>query len=157
MKNKITTDKDNLKRFKDTGELVGKKIECNSCSTLITCFGTNLEGKIVKFGGIENLLSTFKCRACVSASKPKKEKKVSIRFIKRKEREAKKDLPIPQVKQFVPRNVFLKDAPDIIESYTSFSCAAPALYLDNGRACHGCAFYNNCMCALKGKNDFATV
>jgi len=146
-----------LECYKKNGHLINKKIQCTLCSSDVTMFGSNLDNRIVKFGSIESLLETFKCRSCVSAAKPKKEKKVSVRFIKRKQKEEKKNLPIPQVKQFVPRNVFLKDAPDIIESYTSFSCAAPALYLDNGRACHGCSFYNNCKCALKGKNDFAVA
>jgi hypothetical protein len=154
MKNKITTDKDNIAKFKKTGELYGKKIECNSCSTLITCFGSNLEGKIAKFGSIESLLETFTCRSCVSASKVKVVKKISLR--KKKEVKVEK-IEIPKMKFTAPRNVLLKDAPDIIESYTSFSCAAPTLYLDNGRACHGCAFFNSCKCELKGKNDFAAV
>ena len=149
--------KDWVECYNKTGKLPSLKLPCTTCDGSSTCFGSNLENRINKFGTLWSLLDEFKCRSCVSASKPKKEKKISVRFMKRKEKEAKKELPIPQVKQFVPRNVLLKDAPDIIESYTSFSCAAPALYLDNGRACHGCAFYNNCMCALKGKNDFATV
>jgi hypothetical protein len=149
MKNKITTDKDNIKRYNDTGELVGKKIECNGCSTLITCFGSNLEGKIEKFGGIESLLETFVCRTCKSASKPKKViKEKKIRTKKAKQEEIK-NYDIPKMKWSTPRNVFLKDAPDLIEDYTAFSCGAPALYLNNGRKCTGCALFDNCGCALK--------
>jgi hypothetical protein len=150
-------NKEQQEHFLKHGHLINKKIQCNKCETDITMFGSNLENRINKFGTLWSLLDEFKCRKCISDSKPKKEKKVSVRLMKRKAKEAKKDLPIPQVKQFVPRNVLLKDAPDIIESYTAFSCAAPALYLDNGRACHGCAFYNSCKCELKGKNDFATA
>jgi hypothetical protein len=150
MKNKITTDKDNIAKFKKTGELYGKKIECNSCSTLITCFGSNLEGKIAKFGSIESLLEGFKCRSCVSASKPKKEKKVSVRFIKRKEKEAKKELPIPQVKQFVPRNVLLKDAPDLQDSMSaSGACLRPDIFLNSGRKCDDCPYVQNCNATCK--------
>jgi len=148
-------NKEQQEHYLQHGHLINKKIQCNKCETEITMFGSNLDNRINKFGTLWSLLDEFKCRKCVSAAKPKKEKKISVRFIKRKQKEEKKNLPIPQVKQFVPRNVFLKDAPDIIESYTAFSCAAPQLYLDNGKACHGCAFYTSCKCALKGKNDFA--
>lgn len=150
MKNKITTDKDNLARFKKTGELVGKKIECNSCSTLITCFGSNLQGKIKKFGTIENLLETFKCRTCVSASKPKKAPKEKKVRLKKQKQEEIKNYVIPQVKPFIPRDVFLKDAPDIIEGMTkSGICAAPNYYLDHAKSCEGCVFFDNCHCMLK--------
>jgi hypothetical protein len=150
MKNKINTDESNIKHYNQTGELYGKKIECNSCNTLITCFGSNLEGKIVKFGSIENLLSTFVCRGCKSVAKPKKEKKISVRVIKRKEKEEKKNLEIPKMKFSIPRNVMLKDAPDIVQSMTENNiCASPSYYLDHAKNCDGCAFFSNCFCALK--------
>jgi hypothetical protein len=150
MKNKITTDKDNIKRYNDTGELVGKKIECNGCSTLITCFGSNLEGKIEKFGGIESLLETFVCRTCKSASKPKKEKVVKTKKTKKEKVEELKKLEIPKMKFTTPRNVLLKDAPDIIESMSeSGICLSPSYYLDHAKQCEGCAFFNDCKCALK--------
>jgi hypothetical protein len=150
MKNKITTDKDNLARFKKTGELVGKKIECNSCSTLITCFGSNLQGKIEKFGSIENLLESFVCRTCKSASKPKKAPKEKKVRLKKQKQEEIKNYTIPQVKPFIPRDVFLKDAPDIIQSITkNGTCASPSYYLDHAKQCEGCAFYGNCFCTLK--------
>jgi hypothetical protein len=150
MKNKITTDKDNLKRYNDTGELVGKKIECNSCNTLITCFGSNLEGKIEKFGGIENLLTTFTCRSCTSASKPKKAPKEKKIRLKKQKQEEIKNYEIPKMKFSIPRNVFLKDAPDIIESMSENGiCLSPSYYLDHAKQCEGCAFFDDCKCALK--------
>lgn len=148
MKNKITTDKDNIAKFKKTGELYGKKIECNSCNTLITCFGSNLLGKIAKHGGIETLLETFTCRSCVSASKPKKEKKISVRFMKRKEKEAKKELPIPQVKPYVSREVYLKDSPELVSEMTNNGvCIRPDIYLNDG--CKDCFYFNNCNATVK--------
>lgn len=156
MKNKNNLD-ELILTFTNTGKLPTKYITCTKCSTEVTAFGTNLEGKIKKFGTLFKLLTTFECRKCTSASKPKKEKKISIRITKRMKKEEKKNQPIPQVKQFVPRNVLLKDAPDIIESYTAFSCGAPNLYLDNGKACHGCAFWNSCKCSLRNVNEFAVA
>jgi len=147
-KNKINSDESNIKHYNETGELYGKKVECNCCSTLITCFGSNLEGKIEKFGSIENLLSTFICRTCKSATKPKKEKKAVVKKEKKVEEEVVYD--IPKMKVSVPRDVYLKDAPDIIESITSNNtCCSPSYYLDHARSCEGCTFYSNCQCALK--------
>jgi len=150
MKNKITTDRDNIAKFKKTGELYGKKIECNSCNTLITCFGSNLLGKIAKHGGIETLLETFTCRSCVSASKPKKAPKEKKIRLKKQKQEEIKNYEIPKMKFSIPRNVFLKDAPDIIESMSENGiCLSPSYYLDHAKQCEGCTFFNDCKCALK--------
>ena len=148
MKNKITTDKDNIAKFKKTGELYGKKIECNSCNTLITCFGSNLEGKIAKFGSIESLLETFTCRSCVSASKPKK---LVVKLTKRiKKEKTIETFEVPKMKFTAPRNVFLKDAPDIIKSCTSNNtCMSPQIYLNNGKSCDGCELFDHCQCTFK--------
>jgi len=148
MKNKINTDESNIKHYNETGELYGKKIECNCCNALITCFGSNLEGKIEKFGSIENLLSTFICRSCKSASKPIKIKKEKIKKEKIEKEEIKYE--IPAFKISTPRNVLLKDAVDIQKSITqNGTCLSPSYYLDHAKSCEGCAFYDNCLCALK--------
>jgi hypothetical protein len=161
MKNKINTDESNIKHYNETGELYGKKIECNHCNALITCFGSNLEGKIEKFKTIENLLGTFVCRKCNSALKPAKPVKVKkvrkIKLHKKINEEGEIVYDIPKMKFSTPRNVFLKDAPDLIEGLTKFSCAAPQLFLDNARNCNGCAFWSNCQCPIKTANEFATV
>ena len=142
-------NKEQQENFLKTGHLINKKIQCNQCETDVTMFGSNLENRINKFGTLWSLLDEFKCRKCVSASKPKKEKKVSVRKTKKAHKEELKKMDIPKMKFSVPRNVFLKDAPDIIEAYTAFSCGAPALYLNNGRKCTGCALFESCGCALK--------
>jgi hypothetical protein len=131
------------------GHLINKKIQCNKCETEITCFGTNLEGKITKFGCLAHLLETFICRGCKSLAAPKKVVKVKKVSVKKEKQEEIKNYDVPKMQFSVPRNVFLKDAPDIIEAYTAFSCGAPALYLNNGRKCTGCLFFDNCGCALK--------
>jgi len=145
MKNKEHLDQ--LERYQKTGELIGKKICCNTCQYPITCFGSNLEGKIEKAKGIENLLATFLCRACKSDTKPKKEKKTVVK----REKKDKKEIVyvVPKMKFSEKRNVFLKDAPDIIQSMTNFACASPAYYLDHARTCNGCAYSAHCNCPLK--------
>ena len=142
-------NKEQLDNYKKTGHLIGKKIECNTCTTPITCFGTNLEGKVKKAGSLEILLDTFICRGCKSLAAPKKAPKVKKVSVKKSKQDEIKSYIVPKMQFSVPRNVFLKDAPDIIEAYTAFSCGAPALYLNNGRKCTGCALFQNCGCALK--------
>jgi hypothetical protein len=144
MKNKEQQD-----HYLLTGHLIGKKIQCNKCETDITCFGSNLDGKIKKFGTLWSLLDGFKCRKCVSESKPQKAPKIKKVSVKKGKQEEIKSYIVPKMQFTIPRNVFLKDAPDIIEAYTAFSCGAPALYLNNGRKCTGCLFFDNCGCALK--------
>jgi len=154
MKNKNNVN-DIILTFTNTGKLPTKYITCTKCNAEVTAFGSNLEGKIKKFGTLFNLLTTFECRKCVSASKPKKEKKISVRIMKREKKEEIKNYEIPKMKWSIPRNVFLKDAPDLIEDHTKHSCAAPQLFLNNGRNCDGCAFWNNCQCPIKTANEFA--
>jgi hypothetical protein len=137
------------------GHLINKKIQCNKCETDVTMFGSNLENRINKFGTLWSLLDEFKCRKCVSASKPKKEKKVSVRLMKREKKEEIKSYVIPKMKWSIPKNTFLKDEPELIESVTQFSCAAPALFLNNGKTCDGCVFWSNCQCPIKTANEFA--
>jgi len=47
------------------------KVPCTTsdCQVQTTMFGTNLHTRVIKFGGIENLLSTFECKTCRAKSK----------------------------------------------------------------------------------------
>ena len=132
-----------LDSYKKNGHLINKKIQCTLCSSDVTMFGSNLDNRIIKFGSIELLLETFICRSCVSASKPKKEKKVSVRLIKRKEKEAKKVQTVPKLKPYVSREVYLKDTPDLVSEMTkNGSCIRPDIYLNDG--CYKCPYAQSC-------------
>jgi len=49
--------------YEATGKLPSPKIPCSSGSgTLTTMFGDNLRKRVLKFGGIRNLLETFEAR-----------------------------------------------------------------------------------------------
>ena len=146
-----------IKSYNETGKGTSNKISCTKCNAEVTAFGSNLEGKIKKAGSLEILLDTFVCRGCKSSAAPKKEKKISVRLLKREKKEEIKNYVIPKMKWSIPKNTFLKDEPELIESVTQFSCAAPALFLNNGKSCDGCAFWNNCQCPIKTSNEFATV
>ena len=50
-------------KYEATGKLPNTKIPCSSgCGVETTMFGDNLHNRVVKFGGIRNLLATFVCR-----------------------------------------------------------------------------------------------
>jgi len=140
-----------IKSYNETGKGTSNKISCTKCDAEVTAFGSNLEGKIKKAGSLEILLDTFVCRSCKGASKPKKEVKARVHKITKKEKaEELKKYDIPAFKISVPRNVFLKDAPDIIQSMSNSGiCLSPSYYLDHAKQCEGCTFYSDCQCALK--------
>jgi hypothetical protein len=140
-----------IKSYNETGKGTSNKISCTKCDAEVTAFGSNLEGKIKKAGSLEILLDTFVCRSCKGTSAPKKEIKARVYKITKKEKaEELKKYDIPAFKISVPRNVFLKDAPDIIQSMSNSGiCLSPSYYLDHAKQCEGCTFYSDCQCALK--------
>jgi lantibiotic modifying enzyme len=139
-----------VKYYNETGKLPELKVPCTQCGTGSTMFGSNLENRITKFGCLSHLLDTFKCRACVGASKPKKAPKEKKIRLKKQKQEEIKNYEIPKMKFSIPRNVFLKDAPDIVESMSENGiCLSPSYYLDHDKQCGGCAFFSDCKCALK--------
>jgi len=141
-------NKEQQEHFLKTGHLINKKIQCNQCETDVTMFGSNLENRINKFGTLWSLLDEFKCRSCVSASKPKKEKKVSVRKKKKDVKVEKYEMP---KMVFSPaRNVFLKDAPDLQLSVSaSGACLRPDIFLNSGRKCDDCPYVQNCNATCK--------
>jgi len=136
-----------IKSYNETKKLPSLKIPCSKCDGSSTAFGSNLEGKIKKAGGLDILLDTFTCRACNSTAKPKTVKVT----VKREKIEEKEEVVyvIPKMKGFIPTNAFLKDTPELVQSMTNFSCVSPQLYLNNNRGCRGCVYFDNCNCALK--------
>jgi len=136
-----------IKSYNATGKGTSNKIPCTKCQTEITAFGSNLEGKIKKAGSLEILLDTFTCRSCKSQGKVKTVK-VTVKREKKVEEEVVYD--IPKMKISEKRDVYLKDAPDIMESISgNGTCLSPNYYLDHAKNCKGCAFYSHCQCALK--------
>ena len=82
---KSTTTKNNIMKLNDetlaswinsynnTAKLPNTKVPCSndSCDVQTTMFGTNLHERVVKFGGIENLLTKFECKTCRAKAKAK--------------------------------------------------------------------------------------
>jgi hypothetical protein len=142
-------NKEQLESYKKNGHLLNKKIQCNKCGTDITCFGSNLSGKISKFSSIEKLLENFVCRSCTSSSKPKK---IVVKAEKKPVKIAKEDIvyDVPKMKFSIKRDVLLSEAPDLIESVSkNGSCIRPDIYLNNDRSCDGCSLYTSCLASIK--------
>ena len=82
MNNKNTTPAEVIEYlvnyFKTFGNLPTPVIECQASGTAYTAFGTNLQNKIQKAGGIKELLTTFTGRGQVKKSAPKTETKAEI-------------------------------------------------------------------------------
>ena len=80
---KSTTTKNNIMKLNDetlaswinsysnTAKLPNTKVPCSNddCEVQTTMFGTNLHERVVKFGGIEHLLTKFECKTCRAKAK----------------------------------------------------------------------------------------
>jgi len=147
-------NKEQQEHFLKTGHLINKKIQCNKCETDVTMFGSNLENRIKKFGTLWSLLDEFKCRKCISASKPAKpikEKKVrKVKLHKKTNEQGEVIYSIPTLKPYVSREVFLKDSPEQVTKCTeNGTCIRPDIYLNNNRACRDCPYAVNCKASVK--------
>ena len=133
--------------LKQTGRLSSHPhIFCIVCEGKTTAFGSNLENKVSKAGGLEELLSTFKCRSCRNAGKPPRLPKAP-RKNKGLSKQSKaaalvKDLPKMQFSERKP--IVLVDNPEFAAKVTAHSCVRPDVFLDSNRSCDFCALYNVC-------------
>jgi hypothetical protein len=140
-------NKEQQESYLQNGHLINKKIQCNTCECDVTMFGSNLENRINKFGTLWSLLDGFKCRKCVSASKPKK---VIVKRQREKKVKQEEKIQVPKMIFSEKRNVLLKDAPDIQVSCTlNGTCIRPDIFLNSGRVCDDCPYKNNCLSTSK--------
>ena len=137
--------------LKSTGKLsTHPHIHCCKCQSKTTAFGSNLQNKISKAGGLEELLSSFECRSCRTANsnkvrlpKANKQKRGS----KGRAKEAKKaDLlkNLPQMNFTRQEPIVLVSNPEFAAEVTAHSCLRPDIYLDSSRSCDFCSLYSVC-------------
>lgn len=140
--------KDELKLLKETGKLsTHPHIHCSKCNGKTTAFGTNLEGKIKKAGGLEQLLNTFECRSCRNIGKPVIVKVNNRVKKKRKPKELRTSelLKNPPKMSFPPRvRLNLLEHPEVTAELTSTACVRPDIFLDSDRTCDYCNLYELC-------------
>ena len=133
--------------LKSTGKLSSHPhIFCVKCQSKTTAFGSNLQNKISKAGGLEELLSSFECRAC----RPKTEKRESAKA-PRKNKGLAKDSKAAELIRNMPSMVFserrrisLIEEPAFAAEVTANSCVRPDIFLDSNRSCDFCALYQVC-------------
>lgn len=130
-----------LEHFNKTGSFPGNKIPCSKSGKLTTCVGPWKLKKIKEFGSAENLLRTYTCRGV-----NKKVKEVKIKGIpKAKKEKEEKTYTIPVLKGHVPSAL---QGQDFIDN-TKVACQRPDIFLNNGRHCLDCKFYEACQNANK--------
>ena len=133
--------------LKSTGKLsTHPHIFCVKCQSKTTAFGSNLQNKISKAGGLEELLSSFECRDCRSAGKtprlPKAPKRNKGLSRENKTAELLRNLPKMVFAERKP--IVLVSNPDFAAEVTAHSCVRPDVFLDSNRSCDFCALYQVC-------------
>ena len=137
--------------LKQTGKLTSHPhIFCVKCEGKTTAFGSNLQNKISKAGGLGELLSAFECRNCRTAGQNKVRLPKAPRK-KRGEKGAAKHARTQDLLRNLPSMVFserrrisLIDEPDFAAEVTAHSCVRPDIFLDSSRSCDFCALYQVC-------------
>ena len=134
-------------QYKERGNFPGHKMPCTISGRLTTAVGPWLRKKVAEFKGVENLLRNYKCRGATKKIKPIKEKKVR-RFRKTKDttqdENKRYDVPI-----YNPNPIKVVLGGDRLIEDTKTTCQKPNLYLDNGKNCNGCGYYDICLLGLK--------
>ena len=153
-------------QYDKNGKLPEPKIPCSTvgCEVGTTCFSTNLKTRVeATEGGVRVLLSTFKCRGCRAGSVVA-EKPVLARVAKATKKPktvtkaAQKQTRVEELNQAARSaqvNVdavpvrYNFDSQEHVRQLTEGACQRPDIYLDNDRACDGCALYEHCACTAK--------
>lgn len=150
--------KEELKLLKETGKLsTYPHIHCSKCNGKTTAFGSNLEGKIKKAGGLEELLTSFECRSCRNAGKPVVVKVNTSVKKKRKPKELRTSelLKNPPKMNFGPRVRYnLLENPELTAELTTVACVRPDIYLDSERTCDYCNLYQICKAPCRKLSKF---
>jgi len=133
--------------LKQTGKLTSHPhIFCVKCQGKTTAFGTNLQGKIQKAGGLEPLLTSFVCRTCRTADKPPRIPKAPKRNRKVSRESRKADLlkNLPKMNFTRQEPIVLVQNPEYAAEVTAHSCVRPDIFLDSQRSCDFCSLYEVC-------------
>ena len=130
----------------------------SGCTTQTTCFGKNLESKVKQAGGLNQLLSSFKCRVCRGGSQPlaiakiKKIKQAKVTKTQARIERVQEMLTTMPKLDYTPRPAvaFLRDLPETVRAITKGgSCIRPDIFLDSNRVCDDCGYNTNCQSGVK--------
>jgi hypothetical protein len=118
-------------------------IHCTVTGEKVMAFGSMLEKKINRFGGLENMLKTFvsrKTKSSLKEPKPikqprKKKQKVNIEKVN-------EVYDIPIFKNTPNKTIFLtKESAE----YTKGACMRPDIFLNSNRTCDHCSINSFCL------------
>jgi hypothetical protein len=142
--------------YHETSKFPSMHVPCNQCGSAITMFSCNLRNRIKKFSTPENLLNTFVCVRCVRKNNSLKPYELKQHTKKAKKAQLALDVPIVTYSTPVEySSTDLASNPDLCKKMTDGNCWKPALYLDNGKHCHGdhgdCNLFENCGASIKRK------
>jgi hypothetical protein len=135
-----------IKCYNDTGKLPEQKVPCTKCGTGVTMFSANLDNRVKKYGGVENLLNSFTCRQCSQVDKPIKVKPISK---PKKVKAAVEIYQVPVYKGYTKTTINLTKNAEMCREITSSACFRPDLYLNADRNCDDCTLFANCSCQIK--------
>jgi len=134
-----------VKIYETTNKLPSMHVPCTLCDMAVVMIFGNLHNRVQKFGSIENLLNTFKCKECARAMTVKKVK-VTKRIKKEK---VQVDVSVLEPIKFVynPGPVITFDVlaanAELCKEYTNEQCFNVQNRLNRG-GCGDCVLFKNC-------------
>ncbi len=142
------------------------RIKCTVCGSVKGVRPEIVMQRIVTYGSLEELLAKYECMQCrkkEGSAAPKRPKKVRKAKIGGRAHFDSVDPITGEGRYFwqIPGwNGFSSSAPyvatrSIAEYKGAFgsTCARPGLYLDNGKYCDGCIYWETCICTLKRSRE----
>ena len=135
-----------VNHFNTKGSIPGNKIVCTATGKLTTCVGPWRAKKIAEYGGVENLIRSYKCRGVNKQIRAEKIKAIGTtkkaRKAKQKE-EINYDIPQMKISERKPLS-----GQDLVDA-TKTACQRPDIYLNDNRSCNNCGFCDICLNSLK--------
>lgn len=133
-------------KYEKDGNFPGHKIPCTVTGKLSVCVGPWLRKKVKEYGSVEKLLKNYTSRAAKKQERLLTMKPKAIGA--KKGRKNKKRITIADI----PKMPVGTRRPQTDEEFTEVSlreCARPDIFLDNGRHCLDCPYFNLCENGIK--------
>ena len=137
--------------YKKYKNFPGSKIPCTISGKLTTCVGPWMKKKIAEFGGAEKLLRNYVCRGVL------KQQRQIIKPVKKERQKKIKLAKDDQQNWIIPKMSFAPPKPmsksELTET-TRSQCLRPDIFLNNGRHCEGCHYFELCVNRLKSASPW---
>lgn len=146
------------KKSAKAGNKLPNKIKCSACGTAKGVRPDVLQKRLADYGTLENLLATYECQKC----RKRPDSKAPTAPKARADSNAGRDYEHPDTGEKVyfwqmpgwqmitPRSPYkATESAEIYKAAYGTTCANPAFYLNSGRFCDGCPFFDVCGCHSK--------